>query len=443
MTTNKLEGLLNTRASRRNFLMGAGAVGATGLLAACGASSSGSGSGSSGGKSPITIGLCVALTGVAAPYGTQTLNALQLAVKDLNGVGGILGRKVAIKAVDNQSKPDAVPATMKQLVQDGCNLLFGASFSPATIVGATTADQLKVPLLVPMEAADAIIGDGRKYVFKLTPGMGDKKGWPAQAARAVMEGAKAAGKPAKTAMIINNDTGAAPDALAAWKRTLKEEYPDVELLDAIVYDEAATSDFAPLVSKAQAKNPDVLFFGGNPKGSFGFYPALKASGWVPRATTSALGGNTNTKFIATVGDISENDIAGNYWTPDLPPKKGSKFTPQKFYDDYKAAYQNQAPDGVGALYYATLGVAADAIEKAGTYDDSEKITQALRKTDFDGLSGDKHGMYIVGHGVKFDSKGHNTKAVGMVTQIQNGKFLPVYPKTVAVTKIVYPRPGSN
>lgn len=439
MSRNRLDGLLNIHASRRGFLLGAGALGATGLLAACG--DGGSGSGGSG--EPINVGYVAALTGAVAAYGTQTLNALQLAAKDLNGMGGVLGRDIVIKAVDNQSKPDAVPALMKQLVQDGCKVLFGASASPPTIVAAQTADQIKVPLIVPMEAADAIIGEGRKYVFKMESSVLAENGWTAQSARAVMAGAKAAGKPIQTAMIVAASLGAYPEAVIAWQRTLKNEFPEVKLLETISFDEASTSDYAPLVSKVQAAKPDVLFFGGNPQGAFQFYPAMKTSGFVPRATVGVLGGNTNTKFIETVGDISENDIAGNYWTPKLPAKEGSKFSPQKFSDDYAAAYDGQKPDGVGACYYGALGVAAEAIEMAGTADDSEKIAQALRKIDFDGLSGDKYGMYIVGHGVKFDNKGFNSKASGLVTQVQKGEYIPVFPEDVAAAKMVYPRPGSK
>ncbi len=156
-----------------------------------------------------------------------------------------------------------------------------------------------------------------------------------------------------------------------------------------------------------------------------------------------LGGNTNTKFVESAGDIAENDLAGSYWTQKLKAKEGSKFSPQKFYDDYVAAYDGQKPDGIGACYYSALAVAAEAITIAGTADDSEKIAQALRKVDFDGLGGDKNGMYIIGHGVKFDEKGLNSKAEGIVTQVQGGEFIPVYPENVATAKVVYPRPGSK
>jgi hypothetical protein len=68
--------------------------------------------------------------------------------------------------------------------------------------------------------------------------------------------------------------------------------------------------------------------------------------------------------------------------------------------------------------------------------------EALRSTEFAGLSGDSNGMFIVGHGVKFDARGMNTAADGVVTQIQNGQYVPVFPEAVATATIVYPRPSA-
>jgi branched-chain amino acid transport system substrate-binding protein len=438
---------------RRQFLLGAGAAL---VLAACGsddssptttaAAPSGTGAAttqpSGGGQAaldtanPVNIGYVAALTGPVAAYGTQTLNALQLAAKHVNAGGGLLGREVKILALDNESSPDRVPSLMQRLIDDGCSLLFGASASPPTIVAAQTADQLKVPLIVPMEAADAIIGDGRNYVFKVAPSVLRPNGWAAQGIRAVMTGAEKANVPIASAMIIAAAAGAFPDAVKAWERTFAEEYPGVELLRVLTYDEAATNDFAPLVSQAQAANPDLLIFGGNPKGAFAFYPALQQSGWQPKAKMGMLGGNTNTAFIGSVGAAAaEGDIAGNYWTPSLEGKAGSDFSPRQFFDDYVAEFGGEEPDGVGAYYYACMGIAVDAIERAGTADDSEAITVALRQTDISSTSGDSRGLFVVGHGAKFDSTGLNERALGLVTQIQDGLYVPVYPEDVATADI--------
>ncbi|MER7283199.1 ABC transporter substrate-binding protein [Dactylosporangium sp. NPDC000244] len=405
-------------------------------LAACGGGSANSGKG--GGD--IKVGVIAALTGIAAPYGVQSVNSFQMGVADLNAAGGINGRKVSVEVLDNRSKPEEVPALMRRLVSGGANVIVGASSSPVTITAAQTADQLKVPLIVPMEAADSIIGTGRKYVFKLAPSILADNGWAAQSVRAVMQGAEKKGETPKTAMLIYASAGAYPDAQKAWSGTFQKEYPGVKVLDSISYDEATTTDFAPLVSQAKNANPDILLFGGNPQGAFLFYPALARSGWKPKATVGVLGGNTNAQFIPTVGAISDGDVAGNYWTSLLKSADGAKHTPQSYSDEYKAKYNGQTPDGVGAYYYASVGLLADALSAASNPDDKESITSALRSVDISGINGDKHGLWIISHGVKFDAKGTNERATGLVTQIQGGKYVPVFPADAAATSTVYPRP---
>ena len=405
------------------------------LLSACAG-----GDDEGGDDAPIKVGVVAALTGIAAPYGVQSLNSFKLAVEDLNEAGGIDGRDIEVVALDNRSKPEEVPALMRRLVGEDVNVILGASSTPLTVTGAQAADQLKVPLLVPMEAGDVIIGEGRSHVFKLAPSVLADQGWSAQGVRAVMKGSEEAGDPIKTAFMINASTGAFPEAEKAWAGTLEKEFPDVELIDTLTFDEASTSDFGPLVAKAKAANPDLLIFGGNPQSAFQFYPALQDSGWQPKATLGSLGGNTNAQFISSVGaEAADGDVAGNYWTAELKPGDDAKQTPQGFVDDYKEAYDGQVPDGVGAYYYSAGAVVAEALRNADDVDDRESITKALREVDISGINGDDNGLYIVSHGVDFDDQGFNAAAVGLVTQIQDGKYVPVFPDDVANATIVYPK----
>jgi len=401
-----------------------------------------SGCGSDSGKDAdggtIKIGVIAALTGIAAPYGTQSLNSFKLAVEDINEAGGVDGRKLEVVALDNRSKPDEVPALMKRLASDGIDLIVGASSTPLTITAAQTADQIKVPLLVPMEAADAIIGEGRKYVYKLAPSVLAEQGWAAQGIRAAMKASQDAGDPITSAAIIYASAGAGPEAKEAWERTLKEEYPDVKITGSTAYDEAVTSDFGPIVAKAKSQNPDLIAYFGNPQGAFLFYPALEESNWRPKLTLGILGGNTNAQFIPTVGKAAEGDMAGNYWTSLLKPGENARQTPEGYVKDYAAEFDGQVPDGVGAYYYSAAAVIAEALSNADDISDAEGMSKALRNVQIDGINGDKLGLYIVSHGVKFDAKGFNERAVGLVTQIQDGKYVPVYPEEAAGGSSVYP-----
>lgn len=403
------------------------------LLSACGSTAEEGGSGG-----PIKVGVIAALTGIAAPYGTQSLNSFKLAVEDINEAGGVDGRDLEVVALDNRSKPAEVPALMKRLATDGIDLIVGASSTPLTITAAQTADQIKVPLLVPMEAADAIIGDGRDYVYKLAPSVLSETGWAAQGIRSAMKASEDAGDPIESAMLVYASAGAGPEAKNAWERTLTEEYPDVEIVGSTSYDEAVTSNFSPIVAKAKAQDPDLLAFFGNPQGSFLFYPALEKSDWQPKLTLGVLGGNTNAQFIPTVGDAAEGDMAGNYWTSLLKPGENAKQTPEGYVEDYKKEYDGQVPDGVGAYYYSAAALIAEALSNADDFSDAEAMSKAINDVEIDGINGDKLGLYIVGHGVKFNDKGFNERAVGLVTQIQDGEYVPVYPEDVAAGPAVFP-----
>ncbi|MBM7508073.1 ABC-type branched-subunit amino acid transport system substrate-binding protein [Nocardioides salarius] len=403
-------------------------------LSACG---SGSGDAAEDGGA-IKIGVIAALTGIAAPYGTQSLNSFKLAVEDINEAGGVDGRDLEVVALDNRSKPEEVPALMKRLASDGIDLIVGASSTPLTITAAQTADQVKVPLLVPMEAADAIIGEGREYVYKLAPSILAEQGWAAQGIRAAMKASEDAGDPIETVSIIYVSAGAGPEAFEAWERTLTEEYPEVEILDTTSYDEAVTSDFGPIVAKTKEQNPDLIGFFGNPQGSFLFYPALEGAGWHPKMTVGVLGGNTNAQFIPTVGKAAEGDMAGNYWTSLLKAGENAEQTPQGYVEDYSEKFDGQVPDGVGAYYYSAAAVIAEALSNADDFSDADAMNQALNDVEIEGINADELGLYIVGHGVKFDDRGFNERAVGLVTQIQDGKFVPIYPEEAADGTAIFP-----
>lgn len=385
---------------------------------------------------PIIVGVVAALTGIAAPYGTQAVNSFNMAVEDINADGGVNGRPIEVEVVDNMSKPEEVPGLMRRLVSEGASVIVGASSSPVTITAAQTADQLKVPLVVPMEVAAAIIGEGRTYVSKIVP---DPTNFAAQGVKAAMTGSEEANDPIETAMIFHASAGAFPEANTAWLDTLQKDYPDVEVISSTAFDEATTSDFGPLVASARAADPDLLIFGGNPQSVFLFYPALEESGWQPKATLGLLGGNTNAQFIPTVGAGAEGDIASNYWTPLLQPGEGAKQTPEGYMKDYMAEFDGQVPDGVGAYYYSAAAVIAQALESVEDVTDLDAVNDAIRAVKIEGINGDSHGIYIISHGVAFDSKGVNTAGEGLVTQIVDGEYIPVYPENVALEKIIYPK----
>ena len=106
-------------------------------LAACGSTSASTTSSTSSAK-PITVGISLPLTGVFAADGQATRNGYELWASDVNTHGGLLGRPVRLKILNDNSNEKLVVSQYTQLItQDHVDLTL-APFS--TLL---TADALK------------------------------------------------------------------------------------------------------------------------------------------------------------------------------------------------------------------------------------------------------------------------------------------------------------
>jgi branched-chain amino acid transport system substrate-binding protein len=80
-------------------------------------------------------------------------------------------------------------------------------------------------------------------------------------------------------------------------------------------------------------------------------------------------------------------------------------------------------------------VLIDAIDRAGSTEPA-KIQAALKATDL------KPDQLIMGYkGVKFDDKGQNILAAGLVIQLDGENYVPVWPKDKAKTAPAFPYKG--
>ena len=95
-------------------------------------------------------------------------------------------------------------------------------------------------------------------------------------------------------------------------------------------------------------------------------------------------------------------------------------------------------NGDSARSFTSMIVLGQAIEKAKSTD-PEKIRAALRATN---IPGDK--TIMPWPGIKFDSRGQNTKAGYLVLQLTPDKDWQVlFPKDLATTQLVWPMAPFN
>jgi branched-chain amino acid transport system substrate-binding protein len=152
------------------------------LVAACSGSSSQS-------TSPIKIGVEGPMTGAFASTGQALWQGAQVAAREINDGGGILGRKIQLDQIDDVNDPaDAVPGLRKAITVDGISFLDGPS---STVRPATQPilDQYKIPFMF-QGGTQTFDNNTDPYAWRPSPS--DSQLGVAMAAYAIKKGYKTA-----------------------------------------------------------------------------------------------------------------------------------------------------------------------------------------------------------------------------------------------------------
>ena len=104
--------------------------------------------------------------------------------------------------------------------------------------------------------------------------------------------------------------------------------------------------------------------------------------------------------------------------------------------DKTQARQNRRMDVGVASVMADIGVIWDALERAKS-SDRKALRDAIAATNM--KVGERN--FFLLRGVKFNAIGDNDLAASIITQIQNGAVVPVWPTEFAGTTPVYPKPS--
>jgi urea transport system substrate-binding protein len=112
---------------------------------------------------PIRIGAVLPFSGGVGLYGQQAKLGLELAVRDINAAGGILGRPVKVIYADDKTSPASAATAIHALIEsDGVLAVVGPITSRNLNAIAPVAESLKTPLLY---ATNYEGGKCSRYVF--------------------------------------------------------------------------------------------------------------------------------------------------------------------------------------------------------------------------------------------------------------------------------------
>jgi branched-chain amino acid transport system substrate-binding protein len=399
------------------------------ILAGCGGSPAGGGSGPTG--DVIKIGVVGPLTGPAAEAGTALRQGAQLALDEWNAKGGIkIGAKqYKVEALfeDDTSKP-AVGVTVaeKLITRDKVNFIVGSAFhSDVAMAVMELVPKYKVAMMswepVSGSISQKIQDEPQKYgtFWKMTYASSAYGAAVYGTYKYLMDQKLSTPKNKTVAFLVEDTEYGRSNATTAQELFTKDGWK-VLTTETVAL---GYTDFYPQLGKLKNLNPDVLItvFTSLASG-VALVKQFKEQGMT--ASHISIYYPLRPEFIQQAGDAAN----GLIWVP-LSFDPVNNKAQAEFSAKIKAKFNRDA-NGDHASGYDGMSLALNAIQAAGSLD-QQKISDAMAKTDWKGISG----RYV------FDPKNHTGLSgpeylAVPAAQIQNGKNVTIWPEQLAVGKFV-------
>ena len=344
---------------------------------------------------PVVVGAAMAQTGALAALAADYRKALLLWQDEVNAAGGLLGRRVELRLLDDESDARRSGELYAQLIGDKADLLIGPYGSAATIMASAQAERARRVLINGAGASLAVHKRAPRYLFQTTLSNSSY-------GAGVLEVAKAAGL-SSVLILARNDQMTVEMAEAALERAEKLGF-DAPTLETYRGD---TADFTAYVYKGSA---DAWIVFGEVRDAADILRTSKKRGYAPRLFFARSAADP--RLIRLVGQDAEFALAAKEYDP-----KFRTFGNEQFAAAFAARWSSP-PTFAAAQGHAAGTVLAEAVRRTGSLDQA-KLRAMLAEMETDTVLG----------GYKVDPQsGEQRAARPAVVQIQRGKPEVVWPE---------------
>jgi branched-chain amino acid transport system substrate-binding protein len=355
------------------------------LLTACGT-----------GNGPIRVGLAGPFTDqVGAPMKL----AAEMAVDEINGGGGINGRKIELVERDDYADPDSAVAAATDLEQANVVAVIGHVFSGTTLAAAPVYNDARRPVLElsPSSSSPEVTNAG-PYTFRLCPSDLAHGAALARFARGDLKYARGA------VLYLNDEYG------RGIRQTFVAEF--TRLGGAITESDpylGNTPEVGPYIERLAARaDAQFIMVAGNRSEAVEVLRLARA-----RGLRIPIMGGDGLEGLEAAGALAEGSyISAAYMAVIDSPKN------RKFVEAYARRYPTAgAPNQPAAATYDAFYLLADVIRRTGT--DRAQIRDRLASVGngapaFDGITGT----------IAFDANGDVPRQPVIIGVVRNGRVSP-------------------
>jgi branched-chain amino acid transport system substrate-binding protein len=369
-------------------------------------------------QSPIVIGTSLPLTGRRGESGTAAHQGYQVWAALVNEAGGLLGREIELRVMDNASDDVTVVADYEKLItEDQVDLVLGTQSSFLVIPSSAVAAEHGYAYVEPAGGAPDVFNRGLTNLFFTQPAESARQADPfALYILSLPEDQR----PQTFAVVSSDD----PFVLGVMER-LRGLLTDggLELALEETYPAETEVDFGDVASQLADLNPDLIVGGTTLEDSIAQINAYREADYQPRFAYFTSGPSLPVPFRGALGEATEGIFASVSWFPEGNDFQNAEFTAQ-YLEMFGGSLGDIPEDAANA--FTSGQVLQQAVENIQSIDNAALIEELHRST-YDTIVGP----------LSFDETGAPLGSY-MLLQWQGDTFVIVGPADRAETDALAP-----
>jgi branched-chain amino acid transport system substrate-binding protein len=360
---------------------------------------------------PVVIGAVVSESGPLADLAADYRRGLLAWQDTVNAGGGLLGRSVDLKLVDDGSEAARTGPLYAELVQvDKAELLIGPYGSAATRVAGAEAERQRRVMVNGAGPAQVVQRGGSHYLFQVSAPYGAY-------GEGVLALAKARGLK-RLYILARDEIGTLEMAEGTRLAAVAQGF----IAGAVESYKSSTLNFEPLVQKARAAGAEGWIAFGEVRDAAEMVKTFKKIGYAPQLFFARR--SSAPEFVKLVGQDAEFALGLSEYGP-----RWKTASNEEFVAAFSAKW-SAPPSAAAAEAWAAATVLAEAVRRAGSFA-QDAVRAELGRIEAQTVLG----PYRVD-----TASGEQLGIRPAVTQIQRGRAQVVWPPALVTGQPVQPYP---
>lgn len=388
----------------------------------------------------VKIGVVLPLSGNIAQTGNLIKDAMEIAADVVNnkyedlsvplaeeeGFPNLGGAKLELVFLDTAGVPEKGMSAVEQLItQEGVHAVMGAYNSAVTATASQAAERYGIPFLNDDSTSPVLNDRGFEWFFRCTP---DDNLFTKNFFEFMVEVKEEKGIDlGKTIAILYENTLFGADVAKAIHRYAPEF--GYEVIEDLPYTAQAAS-LTSEIMRLKGAEADIVMLVSYVSDAILIQTTMQNLNYIPPVMLAQDAGHNDPNLIATVGDLANYILSREVFASALLENPATAKVNEMMIE--KSGFPL---DGNTARGFMGILIMADAISRAKSTS-PEDIRIALRETDIP-----KEKIIFPWEGIKFDETGMITTGRGIIVQIQDQKYMPVWPFEIATVEPILPIPG--